>query len=127
MTCKFFYTHLTLFLPSTQSFFFFTNTKIHFFFITILLLQCVINFFLRKSHHKTFNVQQIENFNKFTKLSKNFGELEDKLIIQHFHHIHIRRHIRCILQILAHSRIHNTCIFHSYKNLEHPYESSEEE
>jgi len=30
------------------------------------------------------------NFNKFIKLSKDFGELDDKLIIQHFHHIHIR-------------------------------------
>ena len=32
---------------------------------------------------------QLENFNKFTKLSKDFGELDDKLIIQHFHHIYI--------------------------------------
>ena len=30
----------------------------------------------------------MENFKKFTKLSKDFGELDDKLIIQHFHHIH---------------------------------------
>ena len=28
------------------------------------------------------------NFKKFTKLSKDFGELDDKLIIQHFHYIH---------------------------------------
>jgi len=28
------------------------------------------------------------NFKKFTKLSKDFGKLDDKLIIQHFHHIH---------------------------------------
>jgi len=28
------------------------------------------------------------NFKKFTKLSKDFGRLDDKLIIQHFHHIH---------------------------------------
>jgi len=30
------------------------------------------------------------NFKKFTKLSKDFGELDDKLIIQdiHIHHIH---------------------------------------
>jgi len=28
------------------------------------------------------------NFKKFTKLSKDFGELYDKLIIQHFHDIH---------------------------------------
>jgi len=33
---------------------------------------------------------QLRNFNKLTKLSKNFEELDDKLIIQHFHHIHIR-------------------------------------
>ena len=31
---------------------------------------------------------KLKNFNKFTKLSKNFGELDDKLIIQHFHYIH---------------------------------------
>jgi len=31
----------------------------------------------------------LENFKKFTKLSKDFRELDDKLIIQHFHHIHI--------------------------------------
>ena len=34
--------------------------------------------------------KKLGNFNKFTKLSKDFGELDDKLIIQHFHHIHIR-------------------------------------
>ena len=27
-------------------------------------------------------------FNKFKKLSKDFKELDDKLIILHFHHIH---------------------------------------
>jgi len=32
---------------------------------------------------------KLKNFNKLTKLSKDFGELNDKLIIQHFHHIHI--------------------------------------
>jgi len=32
---------------------------------------------------------KMENFNKFTKLNKDFGKLDDKLIIQHFHHIHI--------------------------------------
>ena len=62
---------------------------------------------------------KLENFNKFTKLSKNFGELDDKLIIQHFHHIDICNLTSpCILQILAHSKIHNTYIFHSYKYLE---------
>jgi len=30
----------------------------------------------------------LEYFKKFTKLSKDFGELDDKLIIQHFDHIH---------------------------------------
>jgi len=29
------------------------------------------------------------DFKKFTKLSEDFGELDNKLIIQHFHHIHI--------------------------------------
>jgi len=33
---------------------------------------------------------KLRNFNKFMKLSKDFGELNDKLIIQYFHHIHIR-------------------------------------
>jgi len=33
---------------------------------------------------------KLGNFNKFTKLSKDFGELNNKLIIQHFYHIHIR-------------------------------------
>jgi len=33
---------------------------------------------------------KLGNFNKFIKLSKDFGMLDDKLIIQHFHHIHIR-------------------------------------
>jgi len=35
--------------------------------------------------------KKLGNFNKFTKLlNKNFGELDDKLIIQYFHYIHIR-------------------------------------
>jgi len=33
---------------------------------------------------------KLENFNNFTKFSKDFGELNDKLIFQHFNHIHIR-------------------------------------
>jgi len=33
--------------------------------------------------------KKLENFKKFTKLSKDFGELDDKLIIQHFYYIHI--------------------------------------
>jgi len=32
---------------------------------------------------------KLGNFNKFKKLSKNFGKLDDKLTIQRFHHIHI--------------------------------------
>ena len=32
--------------------------------------------------------KKLGNFNKFTKLSKDFGELNDKLII-HYHHIYI--------------------------------------
>jgi len=33
---------------------------------------------------------KLGNINKFTKLSKDFGELDNKLIIQHFYHIQIR-------------------------------------
>ena len=33
---------------------------------------------------------KLENFNKFIKVSKDFEELNDKLIIQRFHDIHIR-------------------------------------
>jgi len=32
---------------------------------------------------------KLGNFNKFTKLSKDFKKFDDKLIIQHFHHIHV--------------------------------------
>ena len=32
---------------------------------------------------------KFENFNKFINLSKDFEKLNDKLIIQHFYHIHI--------------------------------------
>ena len=32
---------------------------------------------------------KLGKFNKLTKLSKDFGKLNDKLIIHHFHHIHI--------------------------------------
>ena len=39
---------------------------------------------------KLSKFNKLGNFNKFTKLSKNFGELNDKLIIQYFHHIYIR-------------------------------------
>ena len=34
--------------------------------------------------------KRLKNFNKFIKLSKDLGKLDEKLIIQHFHHIHIR-------------------------------------
>jgi len=33
---------------------------------------------------------KLENLNKSTKLNKDFEELYHKLIIQYFHHIHIR-------------------------------------
>jgi len=36
--------------------------------------------------------------------------INDKLII-HFDYVHT------IIQILVHSKIHNTCFFHLYKNL----------
>jgi len=32
---------------------------------------------------------KFENFNKFTKLNKDFEKVDNKLVIQHFHHIHI--------------------------------------
>jgi len=32
---------------------------------------------------------KLRNFNEFIKLSKNFEELKDKCIIQHFYHIHL--------------------------------------
>jgi len=35
----------------------------------------------------TFN--KLRNINKYTKLSKDFGELNDKLAIEHFDGIHI--------------------------------------
>ena len=34
--------------------------------------------------------KKLGNFMKFTKLNKDVRELDDKFIIQHFHHIHIR-------------------------------------
>jgi len=33
---------------------------------------------------------KLRNLNNFTNLSKDFGKLDDKLIIQYFHYIHIR-------------------------------------
>jgi len=52
---------------------------------------------------------KLRNFNKFTKLSKDFRKLNDKLIIQHLHHIHIRTltYAWLILQILANSNFHS--------------------
>jgi len=38
---------------------------------------------------KLLMFKKLGNFKKFTKLSKDFWELDDKLIIKHFHHIHI--------------------------------------
>jgi len=46
---------------------------------------------------------KLGNFNKFTKLSKDFGELNDKFIIQHFHHIHL-----CTLTYKLYSEIFST-------------------
>jgi len=51
---------------------------------------------------------KLGKLNKFTKLSKDVGDLDDKLRIQHFHHnILMLCHTRYILQILVHSKIHN--------------------
>jgi len=69
-------------------------------------------FFFLNLMIKLLMFNKLGNFNKFTKLSKDFGELNDKLIIQHFHHIHIRTHARRILQILSHSKLHNIYLFH---------------
>jgi len=65
--------------------------------------------------------KNLVNFKKFTKIiSKDFGKLDDKLIIQQFYHINI-----CTLTYKIYSsnlsilKIHNTCIFQSYKKLKH--------
>jgi len=64
-------------------------------------------------------LKKLRNFKKFTTLSKDFGELDDKLIIQHFHHIHIRTITYTIYSLnFSTLKIHNTCLFQSYKNLE---------
>jgi len=34
--------------------------------------------------------KKLKFFKKFTKLNKDFGELDNKLIIQHYNHIYIR-------------------------------------
>jgi len=47
------------------------------------------------------------NFKKFTKLSKDFGELDNKLIIQHFHDIHIHT-MRYTMYSLSFSTLKNT-------------------
>jgi len=47
--------------------------------------------------------KKLGNCKMFTKLSKDFGELDDKLIIQHFHHIHI--HIRTLTYTMYYSNI----------------------
>jgi len=46
-------------------------------------------FFLLNLMIRLSMFNKLENFKKFTKLGKDFGELDDKLIIQYFHHIHI--------------------------------------
>jgi len=66
---------------------------------------------------------KLENFKKFKKLSKDFGELDDNLIIQHFHHIHIHTLTYMMMyssnfSTFKNTTIHNTYLFHSYKNSE---------
>jgi len=48
-----------------------------FFFLILIMIKCLM-----------FN--KLRNLNNFTNLSKDFGKLDDKLIIQYFHYIHIR-------------------------------------
>jgi len=69
----------------------------------------LVHFFFKKFYDKTLNVQNLRNFKKFTKLSKDFGELDDKLIIQHFHYIHIMTYIMYFLNFST-FKIHNTCL-----------------
>ena len=78
---------------------------------------CPFVFFFFKSYDKKLLItNKLGNFNKFTKLSKNFGELNNKLIIQHYHDIHIRTLTYTMyFQILTHSKIHKNYIFHLYK------------
>jgi len=49
----------------------------------------------------------LENFKKFTQLSKEFGELDNKLIIQHFYHIHIHT-MTYTIYILNFNKLKNT-------------------
>jgi len=70
---------------------------------------------------------KMENFNKFTKLNKDFGKLDDKLIIQHFHHIRICNLAYTIYYSnFSTFKIHNTCRFQTYKNLERSCKSQKE-
>jgi len=50
--------------------------------------------------------KKLENFKKFTKLSKDFGKFDNKLII-HFHHIHIHT-MTYIMYSLNFSTLKNT-------------------
>jgi len=52
-------------------------------------------------------LNKLENFNKFVKISKDFEKLNDKLIIQHFHYIHI-----CTLTCTM-----NSLNFRTFKNI----------
>ena len=62
---------------------------------------------------------KLGNFNKFTKLRKDFQKLDDKLIIQHFHHILIRT-LTYMMYYSNFSTFKNT-----YKNLERSCKSPE--
>jgi len=64
---------------------------------------------------------KLENFNKFTELSKDFWELNDKLIIQHFYHIYIRTLTYTIYSSNFSIQKYIILIFfQSYKHLERP-------
>jgi len=59
----------------------------------------------------------MKNLNKFIILSKEFGKFDDKLIIQHFHHIYIYTLTYMIYSSnFSTFKIHNIHLFHSYKN-----------
>jgi len=49
---------------------------------------------------------KLGNFNKFTKLNKNFKKFDDKFIIQYFYHIHIYTLI-CLIYYLNFSILKN--------------------
>jgi len=83
-------------------------------------LQASLFFKKKNLMIKLLMFNKLKNFNKLTKLSKDVGKFDDKLIIQHVHHIHI-----CTLTYTMYFsnfstlKIHNTCFFQSCKILEH--------